>query len=223
MPERASMPKSGRALIADDHSLYRSGLALLLGDQLGFASVMEAGSFEQASEMLKEWPETELALYDLAMPGMTGAAALSPLRLAYPRMRIAIVAASEQRDDVLTAIGAGLSGFIPKTLPIEEFVAAIEFVRSGGIYVPGFMLDLDPRRTESGRKPAPAPAGLSEKRQSALTQRQKEVLDCVRAGLSNREIAEKLDISVGTVKVHVAALLTALDAKSRIQLTLRRA
>ena len=150
-----------------------------------------------------------------------GPASLTPLRLRHPNVKIAIVAASEAKSDVLAAIAAGLSGFIPKSLPNQQFIDALEFVRAGGIFVPGLMKVLEPdvpvisddpsSQRLTGRNTANKPA-------QSLTPRQNEVLDCIRAGMSNRQIAEKLEISVGTVKFHVAALLTALNVKNRIQL-----
>lgn len=211
-----------QALIADDHSLYRHGLALLLKDQLGFQEVLEAATFETAVDSIDASPDIELALFDLAMPGMQGANSLSPLQTRHPNIKIAIVAASEAKSDVLAAIAAGLSGFIPKSLPVREFVAALEFVRAGGIYVPGLMKVPEPQRLEtsniSAAEQAPETDGANRPAPS-LTPRQKEVLDCIRAGMSNRAIAEKLGISIGTVKVHVAALLTALNVRNRVQLS----
>ena len=136
---RSKMHAIKQALIADDHSLYRHGLALLLKDQLGYHEVLEAASFETAVTSIDACPDLELALFDLAMPGMHGPGSLNQLRMRHPNVKIAIVAASEAKSDVLAAIAAGLSGFIPKTLPVREFIAALEFVRAGGIYVPGLM------------------------------------------------------------------------------------
>jgi DNA-binding NarL/FixJ family response regulator len=138
------MRRTKRALIADDHSLYRHGLALLLKDQLGYREVLEAATFETALSAIDAKPDMELALFDLVMPGMHGPTSLTPVRLRHPNVKIAIVAASEAKSDVLAAIAAGLSGFIPKSLPNQEFISALEFVRAGGIYVPGLMKLLDP-------------------------------------------------------------------------------
>lgn len=206
------------ALIADDHSLYRSGLALLLSDQLDYDEVLEAGSLSAASEIMDARPGLDLALFDLAMPGMNGVDSLTPLLIRYPGVKIAIVTASDAKCDVLNAIGAGVCGFLPKTLPCEEFVEAVNFIRSGRIYVPALMRTV----SQSIQKPQTAessPAGtlgLPPSRQ--LTSRQKDVLDCLRRGMTNREIASELTISVATVKVHVGALLAMLNAKNRIQL-----
>jgi DNA-binding NarL/FixJ family response regulator len=214
------MRKNKRALIADDHSLYRSGLALLLKDQLGYRHVVEAASFETALILIDSKPDIELALFDLVMPGMRGPSSLTSLRLRHPNIKIAIVAASEAKSDVLAAIAAGLSGFIPKSLPNEEMLTALEFIRGGGIYVPGLMKVLEPEGPEPSRG---SPLDRALKHLTAvgspsLTVRQKEVLDCIQAGMTNREISEKLHVSIGTVKFHVAAVLVAMNARNRVEL-----
>jgi DNA-binding NarL/FixJ family response regulator len=215
------MRRTRRALIADDHGLYRHGLALLLKDQFGYREVLEASTFDAAVTAIESKPDIELALFDLVMPGMRGPASLTPLRLHHPHVKIAIVAASEAKSDVLAAIAAGLSGFIPKSMPIQEFIAALQFVQTGGIYVPGLMKVMEPDGSEPSRDPPPDPAAIrhtTARPPVTLTPRQKEVLDCVQAGMSNREISEKLQVSVGTVKFHVAALLIAMNVKNRIHL-----
>ena len=108
MDEIKKMHAIKQALIADDHSLYRHGLALLLKDQLGYHEVLEAASFETAVTSIDACPDLELALFDLAMPGMHGPGSLNQLRMRHPNVKIAIVAASEAKSDVLAAIAAGI-------------------------------------------------------------------------------------------------------------------
>ena len=166
-------------------------------------------------------PDIELALFDLAMPGMIGPGSLTPLRLSHPSVKIAIVAASEAKSDVLAAIAAGLSGFIPKSLPTREFIAALQIVEAGGIYVPQLMKLLDPALSVSQRGPLPgnnSGSGTTVKPTQSLTPRQQEVLVFIRAGMTNRQIAERLQVSIGTVKFHVAALLSTLNVKNRVEL-----
>ena len=210
-----------QALIADDHSLYRDGLALLLKDQLGFDTVLEATSLENAIAMMDGNPNMELALFDLAMPGMRGPGTLAQLRLRHPDIKITVVSASESRSDVLAAIAAGLSGFLPKTLPCSEFITALELVRSGRIYVPGLMKlpGTDEAETRLGSSSNHSGADGDHAATSRVpTRRQRDVLECVRRGMTNRQIAEKLQISVATVKAHIAALLTITHAKNRVRL-----
>lgn len=213
------MPALKRALIADDHSLYRQGLALLLKEHFSFQEIVEAASLDEAAAGLDRTGITSLALVDLSMPGMTGLKSLASLRVRHKDTKFAIVSATETKESVMDAIAAGLSGYIPKTLPVGEFVTAITTILDGRIYVPGLMLGQPLERTPPPRQgPGNSTMPSVPRGPLTLTARQKEVLDCVRAGMSNREIAEKLGISAGTVKVHVGALLTALKLRNRVQL-----
>jgi DNA-binding NarL/FixJ family response regulator len=207
-----------RALIVDDHSLYRRGLCILLKDHFLCSEIAEASNYSEAERYLSESPSFDLALFDLAMPGMGRPMTLAPLRAKYPKSKFAIVAASESKDDVIEAVAAGLSGFIPKTLSSIEFIRALKSIMEGQIYVPGHMLHYEPN-VPVGPKPLPAEAQLSMTIDS-LTPRQHDVLNCVRRGLSNREIAGELAIAIGTVKIHVATLLTSLKVSNRVQLAL---
>lgn len=208
-----------RALLADDHSLYREGLALLLKEYFSYSEILGAATLAEAAAALDQNRNIELALFDLAMPGMEGAKSLAPLRSRHRTTKFAIVSASETKKDVLDAIAMGLNGFIPKTLPIPEFVAAVKTILAGRVYVPGLMITQEMERVEAvNRAQQGRDAGAERRLPAVLTTRQKAVLECVKIGMSNREIAEKLGISTGTVKIHVAALLTAHNLRNRVQL-----
>jgi DNA-binding NarL/FixJ family response regulator len=213
-----------RALIADDHSLFRDGMSALLQLQFGFAEVLQASSLDEAMSMLSTNAHIDLALFDLAMPGVDTPAALQIARLTYPHLKIAIVTASEDRAAVLTAIGIGLNGFVMKSLPTDELVAALQSIMTGHIYVPRLMLQFTAPADFalalcSGLKPGRCDTDETETRQAPrLTPRQSDVLLCVKAGLSNRAISAKLGISVNTVKIHIGALLIEYGVTSRLQL-----
>jgi DNA-binding NarL/FixJ family response regulator len=209
-----------RVLVADDHSLYRSGLGFLLKDKLGFHDVIEAATFDSALDRLSEPVTVELALFDLAMPGISGPESLSVVKETYPGLRVAIVSGSEQRDDVLKAVATGLNGYVPKSLGDDEIVGALKDILDGRIYVPRFM-------TAAGSAPADIPgANIAESKggpgggavTKPISPRQRDVLDCVRRGLSNKEIARELDIAEGTVKIHLAALFSHFSARNRTEL-----
>ena len=103
-----------KVLIADDHSLYRTGLALLLKDRLGVTEVIEVSDFDQALDRLAETPGIGLALFDLSMPGMGGPESLRVIKETYPDVRVAVVSGLEERDYVLKAISVGLNGYVPQ-------------------------------------------------------------------------------------------------------------
>ena len=215
----------GAVLVADDHSLYRSGLSFLLKDRLGFSSVLEAESFDGALDRLAEAGNVELALFDLAMPGVSGPDSLGVVKEIYPEMRVAIVSGSELRGDVLKAVATGLNGYVPKALGNDDMVLALHDILDGRIYVPRFMTataagylplkgDGAPAKNEAENGTgAPGPATAK-----AISPRQRDVLACVRRGLSNKEIARELDIAEGTVKIHLAALFSHYNARNRTEL-----
>jgi len=218
--------RNGAVLIADDHSLYRTGLGFLLKDKLGFETIVEAATFDVALDRLSDQSAFELALFDLAMPGISGPDSLGIVKEIYPDLRVAIVSGSEDRNDVLKAVATGLSGYVPKSLPDDEIVAALHDILDGRIYVPRFM-------TVSGPAPAEHPAAAAEPAErrggpgggavtKPISPRQRDVLDCVRRGLSNKEIARELDIAEGTVKIHLAALFSHFGARNRTELATRR-
>lgn len=213
--EGAERPPAGRriALVADDHELFRIALSSLLTRRLAFDAVIEAASFDEALERLAETPEVALALFDLGMPGMAGAASLATVRACFPSVRAVVVSGSTRRADILRALEAGVHGYIAKEASAEVLARGLETVVAGQIYVPPFLADLAPDEAPPPEAVAtetpPAPG------EAALTPRQREILAFVVKGASNKEIARALRLGEGTVKVHVAALFRALGVHNR--------
>lgn len=213
--------RTGAVLVADDHSLYRAGLSLLLKDRLGYQTVIEAATFDAALDRLAELPDIKLALFDLAMPGVSSAASLSVVKETYPGVRVVIVSGSEERSSVVTAVANGLSGYVPKSLSDDEIVTALEGILDGRIYVPRFMTAAPAAKTVNQNQPADLdlkPTAGSSVPSKPISPRQRDVFDCVRRGLSNKEIARELDIAEGTVKIHLAALFSHYGARNRTEL-----
>lgn len=220
--------KRDAVLLADDHSLYRTGLSFLLKDRLGFNTIVEAATFDAALDRLSELDDIGLALFDLAMPGVSGPESLGVVKETYPDVRVAIVSGSEERSDVLKAVATGLGGYVPKSLQDDEIVAALRDILDGRIYVPKFMTSSGapgsarPFKSDlleqSEKRATPNAAGATK----PISPRQRDVLDCVRRGLSNKEIARELDIAEGTVKIHLAALFSHYGARNRTELAMRR-
>ncbi len=196
------------ALVADDHGMVRLGLALTLKDRLGFSEVIEAGSLDAALAVLGERDDIALALFDLSMPGMAGAASLSAVRETHPGLRLAVVSGNEDRSVVLEALRAGVHGYISKQLPDERLIRALQTILDGERYIPETVLTegvLDVQTT------LPAAPILAQR----LTPRQCEVLRLLVAGKANKEIARALTLGEGTVKIHMAALFRTLRVQNR--------
>lgn len=203
-----------RALIADDHELFRSGLKQLLVDSLDADDVREAETLDQALEMLTSEGAGDLVLLDLRMPGMSGTEALSALRDGFPDAKVAVVSAWEDRADILAALGAGVHGYIPKSLPSAEIAAAIRSILEGRIYVPQSIGRREAGARAENAQPMSGNGGLGRDK---LTLRQKEVLNELLKGQASKEIARTLDIAEGTVKIHLAAIYRALGVRTRAE------
>jgi DNA-binding NarL/FixJ family response regulator len=208
MPRERSAEISGTVLIADDHEIFRFGLAQLLRASMGVKNVIEADSFEEALRQLDD-PDLTLAIFDLGMPGITGPHDLLLVRRRRPEVRVVVLTASEARQDILSALEAGVHGFMIKSERTEVLIGRLRYVASGEIYVPPILAET--------LAPADAdPAGYDgEAGEFTLSDRQRDVLKGLVKGLSNKEIARELGLSEGTVKMHIAALFRALKATNR--------
>jgi DNA-binding NarL/FixJ family response regulator len=201
-----------RALVADDHELFRSGMKQLLVDVLRAEEVREAETMDRALEILTNEGGGDLVLVDWRMPGMSGAESLAALRDGFPEAKVAVISAWEERADILSALGAGVHGYIPKSLPSAQIAAALQGILEGRIFVPPAM-----GRREGGGEAPGAPGGKSKLDVDKLTLRQRDVLQELLKGQSSKEIARTLDIAEGTVKIHLAAIYRALGVRTRAE------
>jgi DNA-binding NarL/FixJ family response regulator len=202
-------------VIADDHALFRAGLRLLLIEGCGPAEVKEAANVGELRPLLGCEPAADLVVVDLFMPGMNGGPTIRDLRQAFPGLRFVVMSASEERKHVLDALGAGAFGYIPKSLDPAAMIAAFQQILNGGIYAPTLLL------TEPAPAPEPASQTLDPQILDTLTPRQCEVLRLLGKGQANKEIARALDISEGTVKIHLAAIFRLLDVRNRTEAVLK--
>lgn len=202
------------ALIADDDEFFRMALATILTDRLKFAKVVQAASLDEAVERLSARSDISLALFDLAMPGMESPANLRAVRDCFETLRVAVVSGSKNRQDVLSALEAGVHGFVPKGLGVAELVHALQLIVDGVIYVPPSIATL-PSAAEERPAAAREAASPPKSALTALTPRQRGVLALLVEGKSNKAIARDLDLGEGTVKVHMAALFRSLGVRTR--------
>jgi len=199
-----------RILIIDDHRLFREAIGHVLRGLDEKIVLIEAGTAEEGIGMVRHYKDLDLILLDLGLPGMGGLSSLPRLLELAPAAPVVVVSGSAGDEDVRSAIGAGAAGFIPKTASSHELASALRVVLSGEIYVPPHLISA----VDGDAAPALAPAGV---RTTSLTPRQAEVLQLMGDGLSNKSIASRLDVSEGTVKLHVNAVLRALNARNRTE------
>jgi len=208
-------------LIADDDSYFRVAATAILTRHFGFSEVAEVGSLDEALEHLGEAEQTAVALFSSSMPGIRTSTNLRAVRECFPRTRIVLISPSGSRRDILSALEAGVHGYILKTAPVADLVKALNIILDGGIYVPSCLADIAsdeedmPVQTqESGRsaEPVAKPAIILT---NSLTSRQKDVLDLLVQGRTNKEIAAALHLGEGTVKIHVAAIFRYFGVNNR--------
>ena len=199
-----------RALIADDHELFRSGMKQLLVDVLHAEDVREAESMDRALEILTAEGAGDLVLVDWRMPGMSGAESLAALRDGFPEAKVAVISAWEERSDILAALGAGVHGYSPKSLSSTQIATALQGILEGRIFVP-------PAMGKREGAPGEGSGGAFKLDQDKLTLRQRDVLQELLKGQASKEIARTLDIAEGTVKIHLAAIYRALGVRTRAE------
>lgn len=198
-------------LIADDHELFRDGLKLVLQNLAPGTRCLTAGDHREALDIAQSTPDLDLVLLDIRMPGLPWEEALRTLHTDLPKVPVIILSALVDRPLITTAMRSGARGFIPKSSSSSVMIHAVNLVLSGGHYIPPLVLedDAQPANVEVSPEAAAAAAAAS------LTPRQMDVLRLVAKGLSNRDIAHALDLSEGTVKLHVTAILKALSVPNR--------
>ena len=197
-----------RLVIADDHPLFRGAMREAVSGLIARVEIAEAGAFDEVSKLLDRSGETDLILLDLAMPGVRGFSGLMYMRAEYPSVPVVVVSANDDPAVIRRCMDFGASGFIPKTLGIEDMRKAVMAVLKGEVWTPPHV-DLTSGVDEEA-------AGLMA-RLATLTPQQVRVLMMLSEGLLNKQIAYELDVSEATVKAHVSAILTKLNVESRTQ------
>lgn len=208
-------------LVVDDHQLFREGLCFILAGLGQNVTVVEAESFGQVRRIIGKQRNFDLIIADLLLPGENGFDGLKELRKILPDSPVVVVSMLDDRFDVIRALDCGASGFIPKSSSSEVMLSALRLVFAGGVYLPPALLaDAESAansKTDGSEDARPRPVRI---RSGLLTPRQLDVLAELGTGKSNREIARKLGLAEGTVKVHVTAILKTLGVKNRTQAVL---
>jgi DNA-binding NarL/FixJ family response regulator len=201
---------TARVLLADDHPLFRNGVASLLAARQ-YSVVGQASTGTEAVRLAAELTP-DLILMDIHMPGLNGLAATRLIKASQPEARIVILTVSEDDADLFEAIKSGAAGYMPKSLEAGQFFDLLEAVLRGEA---GLTPDLANKiLREFARPPAAASAAP---RPDDLTPREQEVLALVGQGATNAEIAARLVVSENTVKFHMKNILQKLHARNRAE------
>lgn len=189
-------------LVVDDHALFLEGLRLLLDRRAGEFRVHEAGSGAAASVFLERTDDLDLVLLDWHLPDLDAAQYIRAMAAADPPVPVIVVSATEEVANIAKALDAGALGFVPKSESSTRLLGAIRHVLDGHVHLSSEL----GRAVSAWRRGRDGPS---------LSPRQEEILGMLAEGLSNRQIAQRLDIREATVKTHVTALLNLVGADNR--------
>lgn len=202
-----------RILLADDHPLFREGLKPVLEKLQPDVELVEAMDYPSAFAAMHQAAlqgGVDLALMDLYMPGMDGIEGITRFLATFPDVPVVVLSASEQNEDIQKLLATGAVGYLCKSSSSEVILGALRHVLAGGLYVPPSLQE---------RKDAPVVPPESV-RHTALTSRQIDVLRELAKGLSNRQIAQALKVTEGTVKIHLCAIFRILKVNNRTEAVL---
>ena len=197
-----------RILLADDHTVVRDGLKVLINAQPDMSVVSEADTGEGAWR-LAQTEAADVIVMDLSLPDLSGARVTARIKHAYPQLKVLVLTAYEDKSYMRQLFEAGAAGYLLKRAAAQEVIGAIRTIAAGGLYI-------DPTLASKVvdsfvRQPA---AGGRQQR-GELSEREQEVLRLIAWGYSNKEIAARLDISVKTVETYKTRLMEKLDLRSR--------
>lgn len=189
-----------RVLIADDHPVVRTGLALMIKYEPDMEAVGEASDGLEAVSLFRRY-QPDVALMDLRMPGMNGVEAIATIRNEFSTARIIVLTTYDSDEDIYLALRSGAKGYLLKDAPCDELLEAVRMVHAGRSHIPA----------EVGAK-------LAERMSNPeLSGREREVVRLMAMGKSNQEIGVALNITEGTVKFHVNHILSKLQVSDRTQ------
>ena len=202
MKEQANLKASPRirVLVVDDHPIMRVGIAAIIQATPDMTTVAQAGSGEEAIELFEKYLP-DVTLMDLRLPGMSGVDAIRAVIGRHSNAKVVVLTTYEGDEDIHQALEAGARSYIIKGMPHDALVNAVRRVHAGGRFLPSPV-----SRALSSRIP-----------NSDLSAREREVLDLIVQGKSNKEIATDLGISESTVKCHVSVILMRLNVTDRTQ------
>ncbi|AYH45563.1 response regulator transcription factor [Azoarcus sp. DN11] len=195
-----------RILIVEDHALVREALAQTLARLEPGVECVEAKGSEDALAKLEANPDWDLAVIDLMLPDLNGFSLLGVLAKRFPDIPTIVVSALDDPASIRRAMKGGASGFVSKASSGDVLRDAVRCVLEGGVYAP-----------DNGNDAAAKRAGAPVSERFGLTAGQTRVLELLAQGKTNREIADLLGLSEGTVKVHMSAIFRALNVSSRAQ------
>lgn len=198
-----------KILIIEDHALVREGLLLAMRSLEEGTETLGAQDANEGLKLLEAHDDIDLVMLDLMLPDTSGMALLGAIRKRYPTIPVVILSALDDTATATRAMRQGASGFVPKSSSTDVLLGALRQVLDGEVFLPSSMREAMERGGGSRNK------SLAER--YGLTAAQMRVLELLTEGKTNRQIAEMLGVTEGTVKIHVSAIFKALNVTNRSQ------
>jgi DNA-binding NarL/FixJ family response regulator len=189
-----------QVLVVDDHPLMRVGISAIINGRPGMETIAQAGTGEEAVALYEQYLP-DVTLMDLRLPQMSGVDTIRAIRRKHGKARFVVLTTYEGDEDIHQALEAGAQGYIIKGMPYDSLIDALQRVHAGGRFLP-----LPVKRALASRTP-----------DSDLSQRERQVLELMVTGNSNKKIGELLGITEATVKCHVSTILMRMNANDRTQ------
>ena len=206
-----------KILIVDDHALVREGLRQVLKGLDETVEVLDAPTCARAFAQADAHDDLDLVLLDYHLPDMDGLTALGVLRQSHPELPVFVLSGSASAQTMQKVMAKGAAGYMTKASMSEELLVALRMVLDGDVYVPATLAGLP-------EAPVPArPIALGDGALPQMTARQREVLQLLLDGLSNRDISQRMGLSVDTVKDHLGGIMRVLGVQTRTQAVLAAA
>jgi DNA-binding NarL/FixJ family response regulator len=209
-----------KILIADDHELFLKGLEFTLEQNLQNVEFTTAQNYSEIFSILEKEQDFDLIITDLAMPGANWLTAINKIHDTLPDTPIIIISAVFDKELLQQTLDIGVAGYIPKTASNNLIISAINLVLAGGMYIPHELLYSTKNSNLPSEKQKEYITPLknlekTDENKKTLTERQIDIVKCIAEGLSNKQIAYKLNLTEGTIKVHITIILKLLNVKNR--------